>query len=59
MKNTVADLIEYLKTLPPDATVRVCVEKYGSYGNYTGTDPLSDDNVYFYEKVNMLQIGLN
>lgn len=37
---TVAQLIEYLQTLPPETTVDVAVGVDGSYASYTATEAL-------------------
>lgn len=41
---TVAQLIEYLQTLPPETTVDVAVNVDGSYASYTSSEALELPN---------------
>lgn len=58
MKNTVADLIEYLKTLPPETTIQVAVGGYSNFQSFTEFVDLDiNDNTYYYDKLKRLDIG--
>jgi len=59
MKNTVADLIEYLKTLPPEATVNVMVTYSKDYmGDYVQAEELDIDvNTTYYSASKTLELG--
>lgn len=61
MKDTVADLIEYLKTLPPDTKIEVVVSKPFHYeGDIAMFEKLDiGENTYYYENIKTLELGSN
>lgn len=53
----VAELIEYLKQLPPDASVETIVDQGGEFYQQMGFVPLTNDQLYYTSSKNVLEIG--
>ena len=60
MKNTVQDLIDYLKILPPDAKVEVLEVRFDGFYEVANFMPLDLSVHYgrhFYKELNILSLG--